>query len=65
MKYIPITPGGTVLSWLAQDTEEAAWKALMQDAAHMPYRNQAGFEKRGYTVEKFVEVQKDDAVSGR
>ena len=59
MKYIPVTPGGTVLSWLAQDTEEAAWKALMQDAAHMPYRNQAGFEKRGYTVEKFVEVPDD------
>lgn len=53
MKYVPITPGGTVLGWLARDTEDAAWQALMQDAAHMPYRNRAGFEKRGYTVEKF------------
>lgn len=52
--YIPVTPGGTVLDWLASDTEEAAWAALLKDAAHMPYRGKEGFQRRGYTVERAI-----------
>lgn len=57
-KFAPITPGGTVLWHLAKATEDAAWKALLKDAAHMPYRDKAGFEKRGYSVSEFKPVNK-------
>lgn len=50
-KYIPITPGGTPCTWLASETEDAAWKRLLIDAAHMPYKTKENFVKRGYTVE--------------
>lgn len=40
---------------LERDTEAEAWAALMKDAAHMPYPDQAAFEKRGYTVEYYEE----------
>ena len=52
MSWIPVTPGGTICMWLESDTEEEAWTALMNDAAHMPYPDQAAFEERGYTVEQ-------------
>lgn len=51
MIYIPVTPGGTPCMWLACETEQDAWDALMEDAAHMPYKNKEGFVARGYTVE--------------
>lgn len=51
MKYVPITPAGTPYIWLAVKTEEA-WKKLLKDAAHMPYKTKENFQKRGYTVEK-------------
>lgn len=54
-KFVPVTPGGTVLAWLVSETEDEAWKALMQDADHMPYINKAGFIQRGYTVEELME----------
>ena len=50
-KYIPVTPAGTMLFHLVSDTEDLAWKALMKDAVHMPYKNKKEFKKRGYTVE--------------
>lgn len=51
-KYVPITPGGTICIWLASKTEEAAWRKLLEDAAHMPYKTKENFIKRGYTVEE-------------
>lgn len=52
--YTPCTPGGTMLGHLSRNTEAAAWEALLKDAAHMPYRGKAGFQQRGYTVERAV-----------
>lgn len=49
--YVPCTPGGTALPHLKAPTEEQAWKNLLKDAAHMPYRGVEGFKARGYTVE--------------
>lgn len=51
-EYVPVTPGGAVCIWLKAKTEEQAWKNLLNDAAHMPYKTVAGFKQRGYTVEK-------------
>ena len=48
--FFPVTPGGTVLCHLARNSEAAAWAALIKDAAHMPYGDKAGFQKRGYEV---------------
>lgn len=50
-KYIPATPAGTVLFHLSAKTEQKAWKNLLRDAAHMPYKGIDGFKARGYTVE--------------
>lgn len=50
--YAPITPGGTVLYFLQKPTEDQAWKALLEDASHMPYKGKEGFMQRGYTVEE-------------
>lgn len=55
VSYIPETPGGTVLTWLESDTEDEAWKKLMEDAAHMPYKTKQDFINRGYTVHKWEE----------
>ena len=55
LKWVPVTPGGSVCAHLECDTEEEAWAALMKDAAHMPYPDQAAFEARGYTVEYYEE----------
>lgn len=52
-RFVPATPAGTDLWHLARSTEEAAWKALLKDAAHMPYKGKAGFQRRGYTVNEF------------
>lgn len=52
MKYVPVTPAGTVCEWLASNTEEEAWEKLLKDVAHMPYDGKKGFQERGYTVEK-------------
>lgn len=49
--YIPVTPGGTLCTWLASKTEDGAWKNLLEDAKHMPYGTKENFIKRGYTVE--------------
>lgn len=48
--YVPETPGGTVLMHLKSRTEKTAWRNLMKDAAHMPYRTQQDFYNRGYRV---------------
>lgn len=52
--YYPITPGGTIVTWLASTSEEEAWTKLLKDAAHMPYNGKEGFYQRGYRVE-FIE----------
>lgn len=51
--WVPVTPGGTPVFWLASDTEAEAWEKLLKDAAHMPYKTKENFIKRGYTVEFF------------
>ena len=51
--FVPVTPGGTVCTWLESPTEAEAWEKLMRDAAHMPYPDQEAFEARGYTVEEY------------
>lgn len=50
MSYVPITPAGSVMMDLERNTEEAAWRALEQAAAHMPYKDRAALVKRGYTI---------------
>jgi len=52
MSFVPVTPGGTVVMSLESATEEEAWKKLLIDAAHMPYKTKVNFIKRGYTVEE-------------
>jgi len=54
MAYVPITPAGTPLVNLSARTEAVAWEALLDEASHMPYQGRAGFEERGYTVERWV-----------
>jgi hypothetical protein len=50
MSFMPITPGGTVCTWLESDTEDEAWEKLLVDASHMPYDGKQGFIERGYEV---------------
>ena len=60
IKFVPVTPGGTVCLWLTSDTEDEAWEKLLEDAAHMPYSGKEGFIKRGYTVDSFDTEEVDD-----
>ena len=48
--WMPETPGGTVLVELRAPTEDKAWRNLMREAAHMPYRTKEEFQARGYKV---------------
>ncbi len=48
--YCPVTPGGTICTWLVSASEDGAWQNLLADAAHMPYKGREGFEARGYSV---------------
>ena len=52
VKFVPVTPAGTPCTWLASPTEKEAWRRLLIDAAHMPYKTKENFIKRGYTVVK-------------
>jgi hypothetical protein len=60
MKYTPITPGGTMVSWICKKSEAEVWKALLKDtqAHRMPYRSKEDLIKRGYTVVKFEKLPK-------
>jgi hypothetical protein len=49
-KWFPVTPAGTVVTWLPGDTADEAWAKLLDDASHMPYKGRDGFAKRGYRV---------------
>lgn len=53
VEYVPHTPAGTPCVWISAKTEAQAWKNLLCDAHHMPYKGIAGFKARGYTVEKW------------
>lgn len=55
VKYVPVTPGGSMLINLAARMEEEAWEKLMRSAAHMPYGSLDAFIARGYTIERIVE----------
>ena len=59
MIFVPITPGGTVCIWLEASTRKQAWKNLLKDAEHMPYKDKGAFVKRGYSVEKLTETTND------
>jgi hypothetical protein len=51
-KHYPVTPGGTIVTWLASDTADEAWAKLLADASHMPYKTKAEFKLRGYSVKQ-------------
>lgn len=48
--YVPVTSDGSLCTHLEADTEDGAWDNLLEDAAHMPYRDKTEFMARGYTV---------------
>jgi hypothetical protein len=53
--WVPITPGGTVLTQLCSKTKQGAIDNLLADAAHMPYDGWDspegyGFKQRGYEI---------------
>lgn len=48
--WFPVTPAGTVITWLPAETAREAWDKLLVDAAHMPYKGREGFQERGYRV---------------
>ncbi len=50
--YVPSTPAGTLLFHLESKTRKEAIKKVMREAAHMPYKTWADFEKRGYVIEE-------------
>jgi hypothetical protein len=57
-RYVPFTPAGSCLMHLAAPTEAEAWRRLLHDARHMPYKTKENFVQRGYSVEdssKWVE----------
>ena len=60
VKYVPVTPGGTVVMHLEADSEEQAIKNLLRDAAHMPYDGWEGFQQRGYTIETYIDDDEEE-----
>lgn len=54
-RYAPCTPGGSVLMHLVAESKAEAWKKLMEDAKHMPYKTKVDFIWRGYTVVELVD----------
>jgi hypothetical protein len=49
-----------MLAHLAAPTKEEAIRRLMIEAAHMPYRTWADFEKRGYEIEEYPEIEPEE-----
>lgn len=49
-KFIPETPGGSILAHLVSKTEDEAWNKLMAEAAHLPLKDKNDFIRRGYRV---------------
>lgn len=52
-RFVPFTPGGSMLADLEAGTEAAAWTKLLAAAAHMGYATVGQMKARGYTVEQF------------
>ena len=52
-RYIPVTPAGSALVHLESETEAGAWENLLNEGSQMPYKTQAEFRRRGYTVENW------------
>lgn len=50
--YIPCTPGGTICTWLAADTEADAWSNLIEDMGGGVAAPEIieGLVERGYEV---------------
>jgi hypothetical protein len=60
--WVPVTPGGTVCTWLCAPTEQEAIDNLLHEASHMPYDGWDkpgcyGFKERGYTIEQVGEAR--------
>ena len=51
-RYIPCTPGDSMLFDLESKTKTEAIKKLMEAASHMPYKTWMDFRRRGYTIEE-------------
>jgi len=54
-RFVPVTPGGSYCLHLVANSEAEAWELLLKDASHMPYKNKAEFQQRGYTVEEWFD----------
>ena len=52
--FVPVTPAGTPLIELKGFTKQQAINNLLRFAAHMPYGDWPGFERRGYKIESWV-----------
>ncbi len=51
--WVPFTPGGSMLSNMAEPTEAKAWHRLFAEIPPtMCYRSIAELQQRGYTVEQ-------------
>ncbi len=55
--FVPCTPAGSPLPHLNGRTEEEAWKNLLEEASHLPYKTIENFKKRGYTVEDWEQYR--------
>lgn len=56
MSFVPVTPGGTLLTGLAAATEQEAIERVLKDARYMPYKSWENFIKRGYRIVESQEV---------
>jgi hypothetical protein len=56
-RFIPETPGGTLLVHLEADSEEEAWANLVEDAAFMRYGSRKIMYARGYRV---IDMEPED-----
>lgn len=57
--YYAVTPAGTLLSDTESNGFDGAVKNLLEQAAHMPYKNWKEFQERGYTIET-IEGKSDE-----
>ncbi len=50
-KYYAFTPGGTLCLETGAYTKQGCIQKLLNETAHMPYKNFEEMEKRGYEIE--------------
>ena len=56
-RWIPETPGGSLLMHLEADSEEEAWANLVDDAPHVRYGSRSILYARGYRV---IQLEEDN-----